>query len=661
MKGKAFLAALLGLGLFSILSTSLFCLSNRVLAQGPDEGSAQPTLMGPPITLTVRLLGTEGEEVEPDAVQPDEVSCCTSGQRLPGLVSTLATTVSGSISGTWDVGHSPYVVTGNLTIASSDALTIQPGVEVRFAGAYRLTVYGDLVANGTATAPITFTSHRVPPQPGDWYGIRFYNSGDDDRLTYVRVEFAQTGVDVYAGNGTASPIIEYSVIAHNLYDGISVSADAGSRDAYAEPEIRNNTIAHNGDDGIYVYGDGGGDYNDGYADPTIRDNAISDNSDIGIYLYGRGGSGIWADGEADGYIVGNTITGNGSYGISGYGYGGSYGCSPIPCISGSTSPDIAGNVIADNGNTGIYIRANGWGAGGYNNIGYASPQVVNNVVVNNSGSGLHASASDSLDLVNPKVVNNTVVSNTLAGVCSTDEVASSFVIYNNLIISNATGLSAYTGETPNVGCNGLWGNATDFSNYPSAYGAITTTNANGDPSDAYHNIFLDPHFVDASTRDYHLHGDSPAIDAGCDQQYAPDEDMDGDSRPQGAHHDMGADEYLGPVVLDHFSWATVSSPQAVQAPFSVTITARDPWNRRVSTFSGTVRLADTTGTISPTTSGGFVGGVWNGRITIRAVRRGVVITAVDTADAAIVGVSNAFDVAWPYETFMPIVTKNYTP
>ena len=43
--------------------------------------------------------------------------------------------------------------------------------------------------------------------------------------------------------------------------------------------------------------------------------------------------------------------------------------------------------------------------------------------------------------------------------------------------------------------------------------------------------------------DYHLKGNSPAIDA-ANAAYAPDGDIDGDVRPQGAEDDMGADEYV---------------------------------------------------------------------------------------------------------------------
>ena len=52
---------------------------------------------------------------------------------------------------------------------------------------------------------------------------------------------------------------------------------------------------------------------------------------------------------------------------------------------------------------------------------------------------------------------------------------------------------------------------------------------------------------------FHLTGGSPCIDAGTFQN-APDNDIDGDSRPQGLGYDIGADEYVFNIfdILDFF-------------------------------------------------------------------------------------------------------------
>lgn len=69
------------------------------------------------------------------------------------------------------------------------------------------------------------------------------------------------------------------------------------------------------------------------------------------------------------------------------------------------------------------------------------------------------------------------------------------------------------------------------------------TNDNGTVYWLGGNIDADPLFVGAN--DYHLTAPSPCIDAGTPEG-ASDIDIDGDSRPQGAGIDMGADEYAVP-------------------------------------------------------------------------------------------------------------------
>ncbi|MEZ4734578.1 MAG: right-handed parallel beta-helix repeat-containing protein [Caldilineaceae bacterium] len=175
-----------------------------------------------------------------------------------------------------------------MTIAVSDSLTIMAGVEVRFAGHYTMTVYGDLQAIGTASAPIEFTSHFNNPQPGDWKGIYFYNSGIDDYLSYTNIHFAEYGVRIVAEDNTVAPTIEHAFIEQSLYDGIKIVANSFQEDTFARPHVLSSTISMNGANGIYIFGYGGsGRDDDGYAQPVIRNTLIRANQVHGIYLYGR--------------------------------------------------------------------------------------------------------------------------------------------------------------------------------------------------------------------------------------------------------------------------------------------------------------------------------------------------------------------------------------
>lgn len=96
--------------------------------------------------------------------------------------------------------------------------------------------------------------------------------------------------------------------------------------------------------------------------------------------------------------------------------------------------------------------------------------------------------------------------------------------------------------------------------------------SDGRPSDCYridyscvvpasvHDLWdVDPLFVDPAAGDFHLQGDSPAIDAGNTLEEVPN-DFDGNSRPLGGGHDIGAFEYVGAsstfidVPVDHWAY-----------------------------------------------------------------------------------------------------------
>jgi hypothetical protein len=95
--------------------------------------------------------------------------------------------------------------------------------------------------------------------------------------------------------------------------------------------------------------------------------------------------------------------------------------------------------------------------------------------------------------------------------------------------------------------------------------------------------------------------------------------------------------------LEHFSFSPIGN-QTVGVSFSVTITAHDRYTNVVSGFNGAVDLSDTTGTVSPATSGNFVSGVWTGDLTISQAQADVTITATSGGRT---GASNPFTVSHP--------------
>ena len=68
----------------------------------------------------------------------------------------------------WELSGSPYIVTGDIGIASNAVLTIEPGVIIDYDGPYTLLLKGGhIVANGTETEKITFQSQYNGDSSGD--------------------------------------------------------------------------------------------------------------------------------------------------------------------------------------------------------------------------------------------------------------------------------------------------------------------------------------------------------------------------------------------------------------------------------------------------------------------------------------------------------------
>jgi hypothetical protein len=98
---------------------------------------------------------------------------------------------------------------------------------------------------------------------------------------------------------------------------------------------------------------------------------------------------------------------------------------------------------------------------------------------------------------------------------------------NNIIVGHLIGIrNQNTSQSPALVTNDVWKNDTNYK------GVLTGTT----------DIHVDPEFVDHIGGDYHLADDSPLIDAGTAVAWVIF-DFEGDRRPIGAAHDIGADEW----------------------------------------------------------------------------------------------------------------------
>ncbi len=112
----------------------------------------------------------------------------------------------------WTAQNSPYLLTGDLTIAPGVSLVIDKGVTV---GISRLDqwdaesaedfidilVQGTLMIQGTGEQPVTLTSVSSSPQAGDWNGITFDTTADlnTSLVKGLRLSYAVDGIYGRAG------------------------------------------------------------------------------------------------------------------------------------------------------------------------------------------------------------------------------------------------------------------------------------------------------------------------------------------------------------------------------------------------------------------------------------------------------------------------------
>jgi len=104
------------------------------------------------------------------------------------------TNVSGNQSGTWIYDNSPYLVTDSIIVPVGQILTIEAGVTIKFSGNYRFHVKGKLIASGTETDSIFFTTEN---HSSGWGGIRIDASSEISSLSYCRIEYGKTISNIF--------------------------------------------------------------------------------------------------------------------------------------------------------------------------------------------------------------------------------------------------------------------------------------------------------------------------------------------------------------------------------------------------------------------------------------------------------------------------------
>jgi parallel beta-helix repeat protein/predicted outer membrane repeat protein len=291
-------------------------------------------------------------------------------------------------------------------------------------------------------------------------------------------------------------------------------------------------------------------------------NAESENSVVSGFTIANGqtgffGAGIYCQGSSptitNCYIIENTAD---------YGGGGIY-CD-------FSSPTITNCLFRGN-------KVNRWIAGGSGGGIYcweSSPKINNCKFKENTadatGGGIYCCSKSSPTITNCSIIGNTTTLNWGGGIycgSSSPVITNCTITGNNAAtggggifcassspsITNCTfsknhaatgggGIYGYAPPLPKLTNCILWGNTPDEIFIRTGTPTITYCDVQGG-YEGEGNIDSGPLFVDAENGDYHLTASSPCIDAGTSEG-APNTDIDGVSRPQGAGYDIGAYEFV---------------------------------------------------------------------------------------------------------------------
>lgn len=470
---------------------------------------------------------------------------------------------SPTVSGIWNLAGSPYTITVPISIPDSQALTILPGVVVKFMSTTSLDVkQGQLIANGTLALPITFEANDTlgwsnqTTNAGGWLGISFgvyYALKMDSSIinNCIVKDMKSASIIIqrslkiltsnFFHNGYASSCI--SITSQKVSDAIEVNS-CNFHDNFSR--FTSTIENYNGFGGYTNILNSKFSYNEGGAISSTYSNMKIENNEISHHkmIWGYDGAIRLQSGKA--LVKNNKIFKN------------RCGSKCAIGIDNCTSI-IDGNFIFNNINVGDVCGFGGGGASIYlNGKPFGGYIVKNNVIANNfdstgSDGTLFLFEADAI-ISNNHFINNSTNSYQNTSISSWGSVSTNLVIKNNLFYSKTP-----AGMVDSVATVWLINNVSILmeNNYlPSKIyksmkifsGSIllgdTTKNIIGTMPQMITPTANNSYTTDATTANFNLLAGSPCINhgdsVGCHSSLV---DYLGNNRISGGIIDIGAYEY----------------------------------------------------------------------------------------------------------------------
>ena len=209
-----------GNGMLTLTNGANISVSNSVVAQGTTGGIVVDHATRPTLSSCI-FAGLVSYAVDAPADDVGLITGMAFGPNQAGLAAE-----GGTISHTtsWERPTTPIVLTSFATLAAGVTWTLAPGTVLEMGQDVSIVVEGTLLAQGSAAAPIVFTSALAQPKPGDWGNLQIDGTtAVGSLLSYVQLYYGGTG---NGGNAMltlthgANIDVTNSVVAQGTAEGI---------------------------------------------------------------------------------------------------------------------------------------------------------------------------------------------------------------------------------------------------------------------------------------------------------------------------------------------------------------------------------------------------------------------------------------------------------